>query len=311
MKIDLASIPYFFAAGFTCADENVPAEKCIILNRLLDDIFNLRFNKKFEVLEKEVFNSDNSFTFKCRITTNTRSKEEIYRASFEALFSFTCEDVTIDNHTLKCQGISELKIIDLNNESEPTGIKYAEWANSMFKDQLMNFNLSVAAMLSAQPHRMKMFLSDGGYDLSRTLEDYIEEQRKLKSAYFLVKTEIFTDNFEVENSYILRSLSIQDSSIAEYLKNAYLAIGDSVGFNYAFLRHYEPHTKEISFYEEMELKDQANVVKHADFFMGNKDQSGFLKIVSIEAVSLDEIQASIKVAPKVIDIDLFQEVGVS
>lgn len=309
MKFELSNTPYLFAAGFSVASQNTAYEDCVALELVLSDLFNLRFNKNFAIIGKPEFPSLKTMVFTCRMTTDSIATEETLRGSIEARFRFECDDVEINHFNLICEGVHGLQLIDMTDRNCPKTIQFADWSHGKFYDHLNDLMISLAKLLSANPVRLNAYFENGGFVPFRELEDHIEQQRKLNSAYSLVKAELKSDAFVVEKPFVVRSLTIQDIHSTEFLKNAYVIIGDEVGMLNAVLRTPNIYQSGNIDYKQVDLDACPDHAKKAEFYMSNNNLTGFLKISSIEPISLEDLQAS-SLKPEILDMDIAQPVGV-
>lgn len=313
MNIDLGKVPYFFLGGFSIKPENknVKMEDVAKLDRFIDDLFNMRLNKNFTILEVPVFVAEkNLLTFSCKFTTPLISDEKPFNVSVDAKFSFTCPDVEVNEFSLECESIKKLTIIDHQDPTSPIETAYENWGCDKFNDSIGGMYNNLAKLLSANPHRMEHQFNNGGLDLFRELENHIEQKRRLESAYSKVTVEVANDDFSVDKDYVVRSVAMKDTGSTDFLKKAYQEIGSDVGLNRAVQAGRNKATTEIEGYLHLELNKNPDVVHHDDFYMSNCDATGFLKIKHVESITLEDLEASRKFFPKILDLDIGKEVGV-
>lgn len=313
MQFDLRKSPYFFAAGFSVQPDSnsVTMEDAALLNRFIEDLFNMRFMKVFKLFDAPVFDAKkNCLTFSCTLKTPIFSDHLPFLVSIDADFRFSCEDVAVNNFSLECESIKNLAIHNLQSAAETKVTPYEQWAKYKFNDRIGTMYDDLAKMMNANSHYMKHYFNNDGLDLFREVEDHLERIRRLECAYSKVTVRIGNNDFETEKDYLVRSIDTKNIKSPDFLIKTYEEIGSDVGLNTPVKTIRNGFSTDVEGYESVNLKTHPDEVHHADFFMSNRDETGFLKIKEIEPITLQEIEAGRKFLPKILDLDTGNEVSI-
>lgn len=221
----------FFAAGFNISpDVRELSEKTYMLNGMIENLFNLRFNREIIITEKPQLSAPNRLELSCELNTVCNSISQRLDAKIQVRFAYILQDAEQGVFELNCTDIMQFII---HEEDSSESVKFSEWAEDYWVYDLHAIMNNLKAMISRYPHYFYRLLSLNAGDLRTTLEAETIRHDKTKHYYYAALVELNLDGAVTEQSLLLKSITIKDAAECKNRKAVLYALATHYNMHHA------------------------------------------------------------------------------
>lgn len=222
----------FFNAGFDITqDAQQISDKTYLLNGLIENLFDLRFDREIKVLEQPQIITENRIEFSCELSSYCSNINYTANALLQAHFAFEKINATQHGCKLVCTDIMDLRI---NDGKDNLTYRFADWADPNWEYNLAELLFKLKRCINRFPfHMSRIFERAMGSKLEAILEKEMKRNDRTKHHYYAALVELSLDGATTEHTLLMSAINLKDAGSSAHRKAVLYALADHYNMHHA------------------------------------------------------------------------------